>query len=253
MLALHRISHHFGGVRALDDVTLTVEKGGIQGLIGPNGAGKTTLFNVITGLFRPSEGTLSFEGHNLLQMPPHRIATCGIARTFQNIRLFSEMTLIDNVVVGMHARLAYGTLGWMLRTRAFRQAEAGARQQARQLLERVGLAGHDNELAGNLSYGNQRKLEIARALAAEPRLLLLDEPVAGMNSTEKNEIMSLVKSLRQDHMTVLLIEHDMRFVMGLCDTLAVLSFGHVIAQGSPAQIQANPAVIEAYLGQEESA
>ncbi|MDE2344738.1 MAG: ABC transporter ATP-binding protein [Betaproteobacteria bacterium] len=253
MLKLENLSRQFGGVRALDDVTLSVPAGQIYGLIGPNGAGKTTVFNLVTGLFVPTGGTLEFDGRSLLGLPPERIARRGIARTFQNIRLFQEMTLIDNVIVGMHAHLPYGFLDLLLRTANFRDVERKARIRALQLLHRVGLGPQCDELAGNLSYGNQRKLEIARALASNPRLLLLDEPVAGMNATEKNEIMSLIRSLRQDHLTVFMIEHDMRFVMGLCDTVAVLNFGRIIAAGKPAAIQADPAVIEAYLGQEEPA
>ncbi len=252
MLTLDRVSCHFGGVTALDQVNLTVLKGQVFGLIGPNGAGKTTVFNLITGLIPPSEGQLIFQGHSLLGLASHQIATRGITRTFQNIRLFSEMTLIDNVIVGMHAHLNYPIWDAVLRTPRFRASEQDARSQAQQLLHRVGLGSSPLELAGNLSYGNQRKLEIARALAARPQLLLLDEPVAGMNATEKNTVMALIETLRHDRLTVFLIEHDMRFVMGLCDTVAVLNFGRIIAQGSPAAIQSNPAVIEAYLGQEDA-
>ena len=253
MLTLERISRHFGGVTALEQVSLTVPSGQVFGLIGPNGAGKTTVFNLITGLFPPSSGEMHFQGQSLLGLPPYRIATRGIARTFQNIRLFSEMSLIDNVIVGMHAHLDYPIWDAVLRTPRLRRLERHARAEAHQLLHRVGLGDLPQELAGNLSYGNQRKLEIARALATQPRLLLLDEPVAGMNATEKNAVMALIESLRQDHLTVFMIEHDMRFVMGLCDTVAVLNFGRIIAEGPPSAIQSNPAVIEAYLGQEDSA
>ncbi len=252
MLTLDRISRHFGGVTALDQVSLTVPAGQVYGLIGPNGAGKTTVFNLITGLFPPSSGQMSFQGQRLLGLPPYRIATRGIARTFQNFRLFSEMSLIDNVIVGMHTHLNYPIWAAVLRTPRFRGLERNARLEAYQLLQRVGLGNLSQELAGNLSYGNQRKLEIARALATQPRLLLLDEPVAGMNATEKNAVMALIQSLRDDQLTVFMIEHDMRFVMGLCDTVAVLNFGRIIAEGPPSAIKANPAVIEAYLGQEDS-
>lgn len=253
MLKLEGVSRHFGGVRALEDVTLTIHPGEIYGLIGPNGAGKTTVFNLVTGLFPPSGGTLEFDGRSLQGIPPERIALRGIARTFQNIRLFQEMTLTDNVIVGMHAHLPYNFLDLLFRTHNFRETERRARTRALQLLHRVELGPLCDELAGNLSYGNQRKLEIARAMASNPRMLLLDEPVAGMNATEKNEVMTLIRSLRQDRITVFMIEHDMRFVMGLCDRVAVLDFGRIIAEDEPAAIQANPAVIEAYLGQEEPA
>ncbi len=250
LLNLAGLTLEFGGVKALNQVSLNVHAGHIEGLIGPNGAGKTSLFNLITGLYRPNQGEILFKGDSLLGIPPQHIAQRGIARTFQNIRLFPEMTLIDNVMVAMHSHLSYRFMDVLLRSKPFRQAELQARERASALLDRVGLSQHSGSLAGTLSYGNQRKLEIARALAMQPQLLLLDEPVAGMNPTEKNDIQALIRSLRAEHLSVLLIEHDMRFVMELCDALTVLDFGRVIAQGSPQAIQENPAVIAAYLGEE---
>lgn len=251
LLKLEHISLEFGGVRALDQVSLSVSAGQIYGLIGPNGAGKTSLFNVMTGLYPPAQGMVWFKGQSLLDLPAQEIARRGIARTFQNIRLFEEMSLIENVMVGMHTHLTYRFIDLLIRSHTFKHSEKQARSHALSLLERVGLAQHSAVLAGNLSYGNQRKLEIARALAMQPQLLLLDEPVAGMNPAEKNDIMQLIQSLRTEHLTLLLIEHDMRFVMELCDSLSVLDFGRVIAQGSPQEIQSNRAVIAAYLGEEE--
>ncbi len=251
MLNLDAVSKNFSGLEVLKDVSLSVPQGRIFGLIGPNGAGKTTVFNLVTGLLAPTAGAIAFDGSSLLGLPSHSITRRGIARTFQNIRIFKEMTLLDNVVVGMHARLPYGAAGLLLGLSGFRAAERRARDRARELLTWVKLEHKADDTAQNLSYGEQRKLEIARALATEPKLLLLDEPVAGMNSTEKDELMREVVNIQARGYTIFMIEHDMRFVMGLCEEIAVLNFGRIIARGSPEQIRNDPQVIEAYLGRDD--
>jgi branched-chain amino acid transport system ATP-binding protein len=251
LLQLQGVSRHFGGLKVLQDVNLSVPGGGIFGLIGPNGAGKTTVFNLITGLLPPSGGDIRFGDRSLVGTAPYRITRGGIARTFQNIRIFKEMTLLENVIVGMHARLDDGPLGWLVRTPRFVRAERAARERARELLSWMKLDHKADDIADNLSYGDQRKLELARALAAEPQLLLLDEPVAGMNSTEKTELMAEIVNIRDRGYTLFMIEHDMRFVMGLCERIAVLNFGKIIAEGGPEQIRTDPRVIEAYLGRDE--
>ncbi|GAA4335059.1 ABC transporter ATP-binding protein [Pigmentiphaga soli] len=251
MLTLTSVSKSFGGLHVLQDVNLNVPQGSIFGLIGPNGAGKTTVFNLITGLLQPSGGRLVFDGRDLAGAPPHQITRRGIARTFQNIRIFKEMTLLENVVVGCHRHLGYGPLALLLGLPSFRAHERRARERALELLSWVRLDHKAGDRADNLSYGEQRRLELARALATEPRLLLLDEPVAGMNTGEKVDLMGEIENIKARGYTIFMIEHDMRFVMGLCDRIAVLNFGRIIAEGEPHEIRRNPQVIEAYLGRED--
>ena len=251
MLKLASVSRHFGGLKVLQDVSLTVPEGSIFGLIGPNGAGKTTVFNLVTGLLAPTSGDITFNGESLVGRKPHVITRTGIARTFQNIRIFKEMTLLENVVVGTHSHLHYGSVDLLLGLPAFRAAERRARERALELLSWVKLDDKANDTADNLSYGEQRKLELARALATDPKLLLLDEPVAGMNSAEKTALMREIENIKARGYTIFLIEHDMRFVMGLCEQIAVLNFGRIIAQGGAEQIRNDPQVIEAYLGRDD--
>jgi branched-chain amino acid transport system ATP-binding protein len=239
-------------LQVLQGVQFHVPEGGIFGLIGPNGAGKTTVFNLITGLLRASSGNIVFDGQDIGNVAPHKITERGIARTFQNIRVFKEMTLLENVVVGMHDHLDYGFGGLLLNLGSFRKIEKEARERALELLSWVRLDHKADMLADSLSYGEQRKLEFARALATKPKLLLLDEPVAGMNPAEKTELMAEIINIKQRGFSIFMIEHDMRFVMGLCDRVAVLNFGKIIAEGTPDEIKNNQEVIEAYLGKEEA-
>lgn len=250
LLELNDISKHFGGVKALNGVSLRIPKGSIYGLIGPNGAGKTTLFNVITGLYHADGGTRELAGAVLpLNMKASAIVRAGIARTFQNIRLFHFMTVLENVMVARYTRTRTGLISALLNTPAARREEAETEQRARDLLAYVGLpASLCDRLAHELSYGDQRRLEIARALATEPQLLALDEPAAGMNQTETAALRTLLARIRNDGVTILLIEHDVRLIMGLCDRVAVLNFGQLIAEGEPAQVRADKDVIAAYLG-----
>lgn len=253
LLSIRHLGKHFGGLQVLQDVSFEVPAGSIYGLIGPNGAGKTTVFNLITGLLQPNSGSIEFQGDSLIGVPPHRITQRGIARTFQNIRIFKEMNLLENVMVGLHDQLQYGGFSLFFNTPAYRAAEKQARERAYELLTWVGLGPKADLLADNLSYGDQRKLEFARALATNPKLLLLDEPVAGMNPAEKTILMDEIRNIRDRGYAVFMIEHDMRFVMGLCDRIAVLNFGRIIAEGTPDEVRNNPDVIEAYLGQEDAA
>ncbi|MEN6328642.1 MAG: ABC transporter ATP-binding protein [Syntrophomonas sp.] len=251
LLSINNLSKAFGGLSAVLDFNFHMDQNELIGLIGPNGAGKTTVFNLITGVYKPDEGEIRFKEQNIAGLPPYKICHRGIARTFQNIRLFKDITVLDNVRIALHRSVPYSFLGAIARTSGFFKGEAKIEKQARQILKIFNLDDKRGEIASNLPYGEQRRLEIARALATKPALLILDEPAAGMNPNETRDLMELIQWLRvQFDLSILLIEHDMSLVMGVCERIYVLDYGQVIAEGQPAEIRNNQRVIEAYLGEE---
>lgn len=251
LLKTSRLSKFFGGLKAVSNFDITINNGELVGLIGPNGAGKTTVFNLLTGVYVPTTGTIEFAGENIVGLKPFQITQRGMARTFQNIRLFADLTVLDNVKIAYHSHIRYGVPEAVLRLGRYFQEEETLTQKAVSFLEIFQLAQKKDEIAKNLPYGEQRRLEIARALAAQPKLLLLDEPAAGMNPQETQQLMTMIRWIRQQfNLTILLIEHDMSLVMGVCERIYVLNYGSILAHGTPQEIKSNPAVIEAYLGEE---
>ncbi|MDH7484873.1 MAG: ABC transporter ATP-binding protein [Anaerolineae bacterium] len=249
LLQVRGLTHYFGGLKAVANFNLDLEPGELVGIIGPNGAGKTTVFNLITGVYRPTEGQILLDGHNLVGLQPHAITNKGIARTFQTIRLFKDLSVLDNVRIACYSQVRYSPLAAFLHTQRFREEERQTREEALRLLDIFNLRRYAQAQAKNLPYGEQRRLEIARALATRPRLLLLDEPAAGMNPGEIQRLMELIQWLRREfQLTIILIEHQMRVVMGICERIQVLDFGETIAEGKPKEIQNHPRVLEAYLG-----
>jgi len=250
MLEVTSLGISFGGLRAVDELSMKIEKGGLVGLIGPNGAGKTTVFNMLTGVYRPTDGGIRLDGQNLIGKKPHEICKLGVARTFQNIRLFSGLTVLDNVKTGLHNEITYSLAESLFHVGSYRKKERAMNESAMELLSVFGLENVADYKASNLPYGKQRKLEIARALATDPKLLLLDEPAAGMNPNETGELMETIELVRKKFgVTVLLIEHDMKLVSGICEYLYVLNFGRLLAEGTPAEVLKNPEVVTAYLGE----
>lgn len=251
LLQIDGLTHFFGGLRAVHDFNLHLKEGELVGLIGPNGAGKTTIFNLVCGVYKPAKGNVLFNGTDLVGLRPHQVTALGIARTFQNIRLWNQLTVLDNVKIAHHPRIGYGVGDSVLRSRRCREEETDIERRAMELLDILGVASYAHELARNLPYGEQRRVEIARALAAQPRLLLLDEPAAGMNPREIDQLLELIQWLRKEfQLTVWIIEHQMQVIMNLCERIQVIDFGETIAEGTPDEIRANPRVIEAYLGKE---